>query len=61
MTIAEARKIEKNFYNNPKPSEDEIFLYTEAMHYIIQTAKDPMAMMALGGYYYDELYGFEVV
>lgn len=54
MTISEAKRIEKDFYNNPNPTEDEIFLYTEAMHYIIQTAKDPMAMMALGGYYYDE-------
>lgn len=54
MTISEAKRIEREFYRKPKPTEDEIFLYTEAMDYIIQTTKEPQAMMALGGYYYDE-------
>ena len=54
MTITEARRIERKFYDNPKPSEDDIFLFTEAMDYIIQTTKDPNAMMSLGGYFYDE-------
>lgn len=29
MTIAQARRIEKAFYNNPKPTEDDIFIFTE--------------------------------
>ena len=54
MTIAQARRIEREFYDNPKPSEDDVFLFTEAMDYIIQSTKDPRAMMSLGGYFYDE-------
>ena len=53
MTIAEAKRIEREFYNKPKPTEDDIFLFTEAMDYIIETTKDPQAMMSLGGYFYD--------
>ena len=54
MTIAEARRIERDFYDNPNPTEDDVFLFTEAMDYIIQTTRDPKAMMSLGGYFYDE-------
>ena len=54
MTIAEARRIERRFYDNPRPSEDDVFLFTEAMDYIIQTTRDPNAMLSLGGYFYDE-------
>ena len=54
MTIAEARRIEREFYDTPKPTEDDVFLFTEAMDYIIKTTKDPHAMMSLGGYFYDE-------
>lgn len=54
MTIAEARRIEREFYDTPKPTKDDVFLFTEAMDYIIQTTKDPHAMMSLGGYFYDE-------
>lgn len=54
MTVAEARRIEHAFYKNPKPSEAEAFLYTEAMDHIIRTTKDPQAMMSLGGYFYGE-------
>lgn len=74
MTIAEARRIQRDFYENPNPPEDDAFLFMEAMDYIIQSTKDPHAMLSLGGYYYDKrnfdlpltyiydaLYGFEVV
>lgn len=54
MTVAQARKIEKEFYENPNPTQDDAFIFTEAMGYIIETLKDPYAMMSLGGYYYDE-------
>lgn len=55
MTITEARRIERAYYDNPNPSEDDNFVFTEAMDYIIQTEKDPQAMISLGGYYYDDL------
>ncbi len=54
MTIAEARRIQRAFYENPNPTEDDAFLFTEAMDYIIQNTKDPHAMLSLGGYYYDK-------
>lgn len=54
MTIEEARRIEKEFYDNPNPSEDECLIYTEAMEYIIKTTNDTEAMVSLGGYYYGE-------
>ncbi len=54
MTIAEARRIQRAFYENPNPTEDDAFLFTEAMDYIIQSTKDPHAMLSLGGYYYDK-------
>lgn len=54
MTVAEAKRIERDFYNNPNPTEDERFIYTEAMDFIIHMTNDPMAMMSLGGYYYDK-------
>lgn len=54
MTITEARRIERDFYDNPSPTEDDVFAFTEAMDYIIQKTKDPDAMLSLGGYYYDK-------
>lgn len=54
MTISEAKKIERDFYANPNPTEEDAFLYIEAMDYIIQITKDPHAMMLLGGHFYNE-------
>ena len=54
MTVTEARKIEKEFYQNPNPSEEAFFLYTEAMDYLIQTIKDPKDMVSLGGHFYEK-------
>lgn len=52
MTVEEARKIAKNFDTLDNPTEEDIFLYAEAMDYLITTTKDPYAMMGLGGWYY---------
>jgi len=54
MTIAEAKKIAQEFDENRKPSEDDIFMFTEAMHFLIEELHDPRDMMYLGGYYYEE-------
>lgn len=54
MTIFEAKKLSEEFYKNPHPTDDDIFIFTEAMHNIIQTTKDSQAMLELGGFYYDQ-------
>lgn len=53
MTILEAKKIRNQYYNLTNPSEDEFFLYSEAMNYLIREKKDPDDMVALGSMYYE--------
>ena len=52
MTVDEARKIVRRFDENKKLTEDDVFMFTEAMNYLIETFHDPHDMMHLGGYYY---------
>ena len=52
MTVKEARKITESFDENHKPSEKDIFMFTEAMNFLIEEEHDPADMMNLGGYYY---------
>ena len=54
MTVNEAYKIIRNYYYISNPAEDDTFLYTEALDYLIKEKKDPDAMMELGGMYYAE-------
>ncbi len=53
LSIAEARRAVTSFYQNSKPSEEEEFLFIEAMAYLIATENRPEDMMELGGYYYE--------
>ena len=53
MTVKEARKIAASFDKNHNPSEDDIFMFTEAMSFLIEEEHDPGDMMYLGGYYYE--------
>ena len=53
MTVDEARKIQRDFYDKSNPSEEDIFLFTEAMGFLIRELSDPHDMMELGGWYYD--------
>ncbi|MBO4478727.1 MAG: sel1 repeat family protein [Lachnospiraceae bacterium] len=53
MTVDEARKIVRAFDENKKLTEDDVFMFTEAMNYLIETFHDPHDMMHLGGYYYE--------
>ena len=53
MTVKEARKIAESFDKNHNPSEDDIFMFTEAMNFLIEDEHDPGDMMYLGGYYYE--------
>lgn len=54
MTVKEAREIERNFDNKSNPTEEDIFLYTEAMKFLIETEQNPQDMMMLGGWYYEQ-------
>lgn len=54
MTVKEARKIEREFFQKSVPSEEDIFLYTEAMDFLIREEKRPEDMIHLGGWYYEQ-------
>ena len=53
MTINEARNIQNEFYENQNPTEEEVFLFTEAMNFLIKEEHNPADMLSLGGYYYE--------
>lgn len=54
MTVKEARRIVQEFDDGTrKPTEDDFFMFTEAMGFLIQEEHDPRDMMYLGGVYYD--------
>ena len=40
MTILEAKRICSDYYNMTNPSEEDTFLYTEALRFLIEEAKD---------------------
>ena len=52
MTVNEARKIVEAFDEESNPSEDDVFMFTEAMGFLIEELHNPRDMMYLGGYYY---------
>ncbi|MBQ6222381.1 MAG: hypothetical protein IJJ44_07200, partial [Solobacterium sp.] len=54
MTIMEANKIRNEFYQKTNPSEDDRFLFAEALDYLIRETKDPDYMVELGGMYYEQ-------
>lgn len=54
MTVTEARSIQKEFYEKSVHTEEEYFLYTEAMKYLIEEEQNPRDMLSLGGLYYGQ-------
>ena len=58
MTIKEALDIVDSFHkNNGNYSEDDFFIYTEALKYLIEETSDPEYMFKLGvAYYYEKEY-----
>ncbi len=52
MTVKEAREIAEKFDENHNPSEEDVFMFTEAMNFLIEENHDPDDMLYLGGYYY---------
>lgn len=59
MTVEEARKIIENLDGDRKFTDEEEFMYIEAMRFLIEEEKNPRDMMHLGGYYY-ELRNFDL-
>ena len=53
MTINEARSIQDEFHENQNPTEEDVFLFTEAMNFLIEKEHNPADMLSLGGYYYE--------
>ncbi|MCR5507773.1 MAG: hypothetical protein K6F34_03710 [Lachnospiraceae bacterium] len=51
MKIEEALKIRSDYFMNENPDEEDEFLYTEALNYLINETKDPLYMTELGWYY----------
>ncbi|MBO4894873.1 MAG: sel1 repeat family protein [Clostridia bacterium] len=54
MTVYEANKIVRDFYNLTNPTEEETFVFTEALRFLIEETKNPEYMTELGGQYYGE-------
>ena len=53
MTVKEAREIVHNFNEAFDNSDDDEFMFIEAMNFLIEEEKLPQDMMYLGGYYYE--------
>ena len=54
MTIKEAENIVRSFDEGRKFTDEEEFMFIEAMNFLIEERKDPRDMMYLGGYYYEK-------
>ena len=54
MTIIEAHKICEDYYRLSNPNDEDRFLVTEALDYLITETKDPGYMLELGGLYYEQ-------
>lgn len=54
MTVTEAEDICRRYYELTNPDEEEQFLYTEALQYLIREKKDPGYMNDLGAFYYGQ-------
>ncbi len=53
MTIKEVENIVRSFDEGRKFTDEEEFMFIEAMNFLIEERKDPRDMMYLGGYYYE--------
>ncbi len=51
MTIADALRIRSDYFMNDNPTEEEEFLYTEALDLLINETKKPAYMTELGWFY----------
>ena len=53
MTLKEAKEIRNEFADKQTFSDEELFVFSEAMDFLIEKEKNPADMMFLGGVYYD--------
>lgn len=53
MTIKDAQTIRERFAYQDNLSEEDFFLYSEAMQYLIEQTKNSEYMLELGGVYYE--------
>lgn len=51
MKIEDALRIRSDYYMNENPTEEDEFLYTEALDLLVKETKDPKYMTELGWYY----------
>lgn len=54
MTVMEARAIQRHYDEIPAPTEEDDFLYTEAMDFLIREENKPEDILQLGGWYYEK-------
>lgn len=54
MTIEEAKKIKHDFDKNQTPTDEDKFMYTEGMDFLIKETGESYYMMELGGWYYEQ-------
>ena len=54
MTINEAHKICREYYQLPNPGEDDDFMLTEALGFLIRETHEAGYMCELGGFYYEK-------
>ncbi len=54
MTVSEAKKIIRRYYDISKPTEEEDFQYVEALTFLWEETKDPRLLLELGGWYYEK-------
>ena len=54
MTVLEAKRVLQAYYNKTNPSEEDRFLYAEALKFLIEETKDSNYMVELGAMYYEQ-------
>ncbi|MCD8054197.1 MAG: sel1 repeat family protein [Lachnospiraceae bacterium] len=54
MTVKEATEIIESTRYYYTPTEEQLFMYTEALEFLISETHDTRAMMEFGGYYYEQ-------
>ena len=54
MTVREAEKIRRDYYGKISPSEEDRFLYAEALGFLIGETRDASAMVELGAMHYEQ-------
>ena len=54
MTVSEAKKMIRRYYDISKPTEEEDFQYVEALTFLWEETKDPRLLLELGGWDYEK-------